>query len=125
MDTYDTAVVDNPVTAGTDPVLSTPFLVLGGTLPALPGISCRDPWLAMRWYPDARSRHTCAVGRRAARGTRSRRSDRRFRRQPGSALRLRRRTAQPASTRSISRLQHPDLAPLGRASVQGGSRGSG
>ena len=41
MDTYDTAVVDNPVTAGTDPVLSTPFLVLGGTSPPLPGISCR------------------------------------------------------------------------------------
>ena len=41
MDTYDTAVVGNPVTAGTDPVLSTPFLVLGGTSPPLPGISCR------------------------------------------------------------------------------------
>jgi hypothetical protein len=42
MDTYDTAVVDNSVvTAGTDPVPSTPFQVLGGTLPALADISCR------------------------------------------------------------------------------------
>jgi len=42
MDSYETAVAHNSVvTAGTDPVLTTPFLVLGGTLPALAGISCR------------------------------------------------------------------------------------
>ena len=42
MDTYQTAVVDNAViTSGIDPVASTPFLVLGGALPALEGISCR------------------------------------------------------------------------------------
>jgi len=42
MDAYETAVAHNSVvTAGTDPVLTTPFLVLGSTLPALAGISCR------------------------------------------------------------------------------------
>ena len=42
MDTYQTTVADNAViTSGIDPVASTPFLVLGGALPALEGISCR------------------------------------------------------------------------------------
>ena len=42
MDTYETAVAQNSVvTAGTAPVLTIPFLVMGGTSPALAGISCR------------------------------------------------------------------------------------
>jgi hypothetical protein len=42
MDTYETAAAhDSVVTGGTDPVLSTPFLVLGGVLPALAGIGSR------------------------------------------------------------------------------------
>jgi hypothetical protein len=42
MDTYQTAVTHNSaVTADAETVPSTPFLALGGTLPALAGISCR------------------------------------------------------------------------------------
>lgn len=113
------------VTADAGTVLSTPLSGFGrhGTETVRHQLSL-DPWCALRRYSDAGTCHTGSAGRHVERGPRSCHSDRRFRWQPRSALRLLQRAARSAGSRSVSRLQHPNLAPLGGASVQGGSRGS-